>query len=354
MLLSGTTCFLESMFADRYGFEGLCRAVEESGIRGCLGKIVMDRAKYADGGEGGKWKMHEGLVETREQSLGGAVRMWEEWDGKAEGRIRVWFGARTPGGVSESLYQEMAAISHSKNIPITMHCAEAPADKQFFASQGHTAMSYCTSLNLLSPSTVLVHMIHLSSADIQHLATTGTHIVHCPSSNSKLASGICRVPDLLRAGVNVTLGTDGAPCNNTCDMLQEMRLAGILHKVISMDPTVVPAETVLEAATINGAKALGLDHLVGSLEVGKRADFVVLDMRATHLQPWFNPVSAVVYSATGRDVEMVVVDGKEVVQNGKLMTMDVETVCKEAQWRSKDVVQRAGLMEKVGAKWPVV
>lgn len=98
MLLSGTTCFLESMFADRYGFEGLCEAVEESGIRGCLGKIVMDQGKYADGGEEGMWEMHEGLVETREQSLGGAVRMWEEWDGKAEGRIRVWFGARTPGG----------------------------------------------------------------------------------------------------------------------------------------------------------------------------------------------------------------------------------------------------------------
>lgn len=256
--------------------------------------------------------------------------------------------------VSEGLFKEMASISKAKNIPITMHCAEAPADRIFFESQRHTAMSYCDSVNLLGPKTVLVHMVHLDDSDIAKLAATGTHVVHCPSSNSKLASGFCRVPDLLGAGVNVTLGTDGAPCNNTCDMLQEMRLAGILHKVVKMDPTVVPAETVLEAATINGARALGLDDMIGSLEIGKRADFVVLDMRAVHLQPWFNPVSAVVYSATGRDVEMVVVDGKEVVKDGKLTTMDVQSVWKEAEWRSKEVVERAGLTKKVAARWPVV
>lgn len=257
------------------------------------------------------------------------------------------------GRVSEGLYKEMTAISKEKGIPITMHCAEAPADRTFFESQGHTAMSYCNSVNLLGPQTVLVHMVHLDDSDIKTLAETGTHIVHCPSSNTKLASGICRVPDLLSASVNVTLGTDGAPCNNTCDMLQEMRLAGILHKVTRMDPTSVPAETVLETATINGAKALGLADSIGSIEKGKKADFVVLNMRAVPLQPWFNPVSAVVYSATGRDVELVVVDGREVVKNGKLMTMDEESVWKEAEWRSKEVVERAGLTAAVGARWPV-
>jgi len=233
-----------------------------------------------------------------------------------------------------------------------MHCAEAPADRTFFASQNHTPMSYCSSVNLLGPKTVLVHMVHLDSSDIATLAETGTHVVHCPSSNSKLASGICKVPALLAAGVNVSLGTDGAPCNNTCDMLQEMRLAGILHKVATMDPTAVPAETVMECATIKGAQALGLAEKVGSLEVGKKADFVVLDMRAVHLQPWHNPVSAVVYACTGRDVEMVVVDGKTVVEKGVLVTMDEEAIWKEAAWRSKEVVARAGLTEKVAARWP--
>jgi cytosine/adenosine deaminase-related metal-dependent hydrolase len=350
MLKSGTTCFLESMFADRYGFDGLCKAVEEGGIRGCLGKIVMDVGTYASDP---KWAMHPGLVEDRETSLLGAIAMHEKWDGKADGRIRVWFGARTPGGVSETLYREMTALSREKGIPITMHCAEAPADRTFFASHTHTPMSYCSSVGLLSPQTVLVHMVHLDDTDVKLLADTGTHVVHCPSSNCKLASGICRVPALQEAGVNVALGTDGAPCNNTCDMLQEMRLAGILHKVATMSPTAVPAETVLEMATLHGAKALGLEDQIGSLEVGKKADFAVLDMCAVHLQPWHNPVSAVVYSATGRDVEMVVVDGREVMKDGKLVGIDELALCAEADRRSREIVERSGLAKQVGPRWPV-
>ncbi|KAF2091566.1 atrazine chlorohydrolase/guanine deaminase [Saccharata proteae CBS 121410] len=351
MLKSGTTCFLESMFADRYGFDGLCRAVEESGIRGCLGKIVMDIATYAKDPE---WAMHPGLVEDRETSLLGTVRMWEKWNAKADGRIRVWFGARTPGGVSDALYREMASISRDKGIPITMHCAEVAADRSFFASQFHTPMSYCSSVGLLGPSTVLVHMVHLEKSDIATVAATGTHVAHCPTSNSKLASGLCRVPEMLQAGVNVGLGTDGAPCNNTDDLLQEMKLAAIIHKAPANDPTVVPAETVLEMVTINGAKALGLDASIGSLEVGKKADFVAVDMRKVHLQPYFSPVSALVYSVTGRDVEMVVVDGKEVVKDGRLMTMDEEVIWQEAERRGKEIVERAGLGGKVRPRWPVI
>ncbi len=153
------------------------------------------------------------------------------------------------------------------------------------------------------------------------------------------------------AGVNIGLGTDGAPCNNTCDLLQEMKLAAIIHKSISFDPTAVPAEDVLEMATINGAKALGLADQIGSLEIGKKADFVAIDMRKIHLQPWFNPVSAVVYAATGRDVEMTVVDGRIVVQGGKLVTMDEGEIIAEAQRRGKEVVERAGLTEKVKSRW---
>ena len=250
----------------------------------------------------------------------------------------------------------MTALSREKNIPITMHCAEVAADRAFFASLSppHTPMSYCSSVGLLSPSTVLVHMVHLDDSDIAALAASGTHVAHCPTSNAKLASGIARVPELLQAGVNVGLGTDGAPCNNTNDLLAEMKLAAIVHKAKSYDPTVVPAEAVLEMATINGAKALGLQELVGSLEVGKRADFVAVDMRKVHLQPYFSPVSALVYSATGQDVVLVVVDGKVVVDGGKVTTMDEEEVWKEASKRGHEVVKRAGLAEKVKSRWPTL
>jgi cytosine/adenosine deaminase-related metal-dependent hydrolase len=131
-----------------------------------------------------------------------------------------------------------------------------------------------------------------------------------------------------------------------------MKLAAIIHQGISQDPTVVPGESVLEMATINGAKALGLDGQIGSLEVGKKADFVAIDVRGIYTQPWFNPVSAIVYTATGRDVDVVVVNGKVVVQNGALLTMDEEEVVKEAQRRSKEV-ERAGLNKKVEGRWPV-
>lgn len=248
----------------------------------------------------------------------------------------------------------MTALSQEKNIPITMHCAEVRADRDFFKSCNHTPMSYCESVGLLGPQTVLAHMVHLDDSDISALARTGTHVAHCPTSNSKLASGICRLPDLLASNVNVGLGTDGAPCNNTNDLLQEMKLAAIIHKAKSLDPTIVSAEQVLEMATINGAKALGLDGDTGSLEVGKKADFVAIDMQKVHLQPWFSPVSAVVYSVTGRDVEMVVVDGKVVVKGGKLTTMNEEEVWMEAEKRSKEIVERAGLTQKVKGRWPIL
>ncbi|PYH97159.1 hypothetical protein BO71DRAFT_417266 [Aspergillus ellipticus CBS 707.79] len=357
MLRAGTTCFLESMFADRYGFDGLCRAVEESGIRGCLGKIVMDTGRYA---QDDAWAMHPGLVEDREMSLMGTMCMWEKWNGRADDRIRVWFGARTPGGVSSTLYREMTALSRQHNIPITMHCAEVSADRTFFASttdssgNSHTPMTYCSSMGLLSPNTVLAHMVHLDDNGITLLSESGTHVAHCPTSNAKLASGTCRVPDLQRAGVNIGLGTDGAPCNNSCDMFQEMKLAGIIHKGVSGDPTVVTAEEVLEMATINGARALGLVDQIGSLEVGKQADFVAVNTRGVQMQPWSNPVSAVVYSATGRDVAWVVVDGKVVVREGELVTMNEEEVVREAKRCREEVVKRAGLEGKVGGRWPVV
>jgi len=247
----------------------------------------------------------------------------------------------------------MTTLSHSKGIPITMHCAEVRADREFLSSVSHTPMSYCESVGLLSPSTVLAHMVHLDDFDIQRLSASGTHVAHCPTSNAKLASGICRVPDLQKANVNISLGTDGAPCNNTCDLLQEMKLAAIIHKSTSYDPTAIPAESVLEMATINGAKALGLDDRIGSLEIGKKADFVAIDMRGIHSQPWFNAVSAIVYTATGRDVDVVVVDGRMLVKDGELLTMDETEIVEEAKKRSREVVERAGLTEKTKGRWPV-
>jgi cytosine/adenosine deaminase-related metal-dependent hydrolase len=349
MLKSGTTTFLESMLAHRYGFNGIAQAVEESGIRSCLAGIVMDIGTYATQTS----SMHPGMVESRETSLFGVLEMHSRWEGAANNRIHVWFGPRTPGGVTSELYREMSDFARQRNMGITMHLAEVEADKIFLKEKyGLSPVYYAESVGLLGPKTVLVHMVWLTREDIDKLAATGTHVSHNPSSNSKLASGVCKVPQMLASGVNVALGCDGGPSNNDYDMIREMKLAAIIHKAVSHDPLIVPAETVLEMATINGARALGLDHEIGSLEVGKKADLVIIDLNRLHTTPSMNPVSTLVYAATGGEVDMVVIDGQIVVEQGQLLTIDESEVIEQARWHAGVLYQRAGI--EIVPQWPVL
>jgi cytosine/adenosine deaminase-related metal-dependent hydrolase len=350
MLKSGTTTFLESMLAHRYGFDGIARAVEESGIRACLAGIVMDTPTYATQDANA---MHPGMVESRESSLFGVLEAHSKWQGAADDRIHVWFGPRTPGGVSPELYREMSDYAHQRNMGITMHLAEVEADKIFLQEKyGLSPVYFAESVGLLGPKSVLVHMVWLNDQDIAKLAATGTSVSHNPSSNSKLASGVCKVPQMLASGVNVALGCDGGPSNNDYDLIREMKLAAILHKAVSLDPLIVPAETALEMATINGARALGLEHEIGSLEVGKKADFAVIDFNRLHTTPSPNPVSTLVYAATGGEVDMVVVDGQIVVEQGQLLSVDEEEIIEEAQKHANSLYKRAGI--EIKPKWPVL
>lgn len=349
MLKSGTTTFLESMLAHRYGFDGIAKAVEESGIRACLAGIVMDIGTYATQTS----SMHPGLVESRETSLFGVLDMHSKWNGAANDRIHVWFGPRTPGGVTSELYREMSDYARQRNMGITMHLAEVEADKVFLNEKyGLSPVYYAESVGLLGSKTVLVHMVWLTQADIDKLSETRTNVSHNPSSNSKLASGVCKVPQMLASGVNVALGCDGGPSNNDYDLIREMKLAAIIHKAVTSDPLVVPAETVLEMATINGARALSLEHEIGSLEVGKKADLVVINLNRLHTTPSPNPISSLVYAATGGEVDTVVVDGRIVVEQGQLITMNEEEVIKQASQHAESLYQRAGI--EIKPKWPVL
>lgn len=337
MLKSGTTTFVEALFAERYGFEGAVQAVVESGIRGCIGKVVMDQPRYAtqDG-----VTMHEGLVED-ERSLKNAITCFKKFNGAGNGRVEVWFGARTPGGVSEELYREMVENANDLGVGITMHCAEVKQDREFFASKGHTPMSYCKDLGLLRPRTVLAHMVHLDDSDIETLKGTGASVAHCPTSNAKLASGIARTKDLIDNEIPVGIGCDGCPCNNVMDLLQEMKLAALLPKAIHGDPKLVPAKKIIEMATIIGAKALGKDNEIGSLEVGKKADFISIKLEdKLYAQPLRDPVSMVVYIATGADVENVIVDGKILVKEQQLQTMDERSIIRNANVHGRQIEKR--------------
>lgn len=216
---------------------------------------------------------------------------------------------------------------------------------------GLSPVYYAESVGLLGPKSVMVHMVWLAQQDIEKLAETGTSVSHNPSSNSKLASGVCKVPQMLASGVNVALGCDGGPSNNDYDMIREMKLAAIIHKAVTNDPLIVPAETVLEMATINGARALGPEQEIGSLEVGKKADMAVIDLNRLHTTPSFNHVSTLVYAAVGGEVDMVVVDGQIVVEQGQLLTMDEDEVIEQANQHASALYKRTSI--ELAPRWPV-
>jgi cytosine/adenosine deaminase-related metal-dependent hydrolase len=348
MLKSGTTAFVESMLAERYGFDGIAEVVLRSGIRAALAKIVMDVGTYASKDS---W-MHPGMVEDRETSLKNTLAMYDKWNGAGDGRLAVWFGPRTPGGVTPELYREISALAQEREMGITVHLAEVQADRLFLQEKyGQTPAQYAESVGLVGPKVLLVHTVWMDADDIHILARTRTNVAHNPASNAKLASGIAPIPEMLAAGVNVTLGTDGGPSDNTYDMVRDMRLASYLHKARTLNPLVTPAEAVLEMATINGAQALGWGKEIGSLEVGKQADFVAFDFDKPHLTPSINPVSTLVCAATGADVDTVVIAGQMIAQHGQVLTLDEERIVHEARNRATAIWQRAGIPDK--PRWPV-
>lgn len=350
MLKSGTTAFVETMLAGRYGFDGIAKVVESSGIRAALSKIVMDVTKYAEESEG---SMYKGMVEEREASFQEALDMYDKWEGKADDRIQVWFGPRPPGGTSSDLLKEMMEAANQRGMGVDIHLAEVKDDVAYMRNSFNmTPIEYCESVNMVGPRVLLIHCVQLQSDDIKRLAKTGTNVTHNPVCNAKLASGIAPIAEMLGAGVNVGLGTDGGPSNNSYDMINDMRWASYLQKVKLDDETVMPVETVMEMATLNGAKILGWEDRIGSIEVGKQADFVALDMDKPHLTPAPDPVSTIVCSANGGDVDTVVIGGKIVVEGRKVLTMDEERILAEANERVRKVYERAGI--HYGPRWPVV
>jgi len=349
MIKSGTTAFIEVNLAERYGFDGVAEVVVQSGIRGAIGKIVMDLPSYAKK----QGLMYPGMVEDGETSLRNTLLMHEKWDGAANGRLRVWFGPRTPGGVTPELYREVARLARERKMGITMHLSEVREDHDYAHEQGYrTPVEFALDMGLLGKNTVLAHCVWTDEKDWKILAETGTHVSHNPASNAKTATGIAPVKGMLEHGVNVSIGCDGGPSNNTYDMIRDLRLTSYLANLRESDPTVVPAETVLEMATLYGAKALGMEDQLGSLEPGKLADFIIVNTDAPHLTPSFDPVSTLVYAAHGSDVDTVVIDGQIVMEHRQVKTLDEIAIVNEARLRAQEVALRAGL--KLGSRWPTI
>ena len=340
MIKSGTTTFLESLLHTRYGLDGIAQSIAVSGMRGVLSKIVMSLPSY--GSE--QSIMHPGMVEDGETCLREVESHFNRWNGKADGRVRIWYGARSLGGCSPELYRQIAQGANRLHTGVTMHLSEVQEDVRYAEKEfGKLPAEFMDQVGLVGPNVVFAHGVWLTEKEWALLARKHATVAHCPSSNMKLSSGIAKVHGMAKAGVNVGLGCDGGPSNNCYDMIREMKTASLLQKVRTMDPLSTGAGTVLGMATINGARALGLENQIGSIEVGKKADLIVLNLRKPHLTPTFNPVSSIVYAAEGADVETVIIDGKIIMENRAVKTLDEERIIRVAVERATGLLERAGL-----------
>jgi 5-methylthioadenosine/S-adenosylhomocysteine deaminase len=320
MLRSGTTTF-----ADQYFFmDQVADAVEEGGIRAVLSRGLL------------------GTDEEVEEKLEEAVEQGKKWKGKAEGRITMMLGPHSPYTLSPTGLRQIVTAARHYQLSLHIHVAETRDELEAIGKDyGKRTVAYLVDQGVFSRPVLLAHGVWLDDGEISFLAKQKVAVAHNPSSNLKLASGIAPVVQLQKAGVQVCLGTDGAASNNRLDMFTELRTASLLHKVSNQDPTVVPAETALRMATISGARALGLGDQIGSLEPGKKADLILIDLEQSHLTPCFNPVSLMVYAARGSDVSDVMVNGEWLVREGRPVKWDEFEVCATAAQSAKDLLERS-------------
>ena len=317
MISSGTTCF-----ADMYFFpDASARAATEAGIRVQLATPVIDFPN--------PWSV------DADDAIQKTTVLHDEW--RNSELVSTAFGPHAPYSVTDEPLKKIVMLSELLDIPVHMHVHETAFEvSEALRTQGKRPITRLAELGMLSPRFISVHATQLTDDEIRLLSDCGVSIAHCPESNLKLASGFCPVDKLMRAGVNVSLGTDGAASNNDLDMFSEMRTAAILAKACSGDAQALPAFKALQMATINGAKALGLDHLTGTLEAGKQADVIAVKLDELNTQPVHNPVSQLVYSTKSSQVRYVWVNGKLLLDNGELTTLDKETLLQMARtWQQK-------------------
>ncbi len=332
LLLGGTTTILD-MGTVRHT-KKIFQAAEEMGIRAFIGKCLMDREENP-----------KNLREKTTDALRENLELAEEWHGAAGGRLRYAHAPRFVLSCTEQLLEAVRDVAKERGHLIHTHASENRAELDVVRKlYGCDNVEYLDRVGITGENLVLAHCIWVSGKERGILAKTGTKVSHCPSSNLKLASGIAGVPALRTAGVCVSLGADGAPCNNNLNIFQEMRLASLIQKP-EHGPEAMPAQEAFEMATLEGAKALGIADEVGSLEVGKRADLVALDFHAAEsfvdldTEP-SRVYSALVYSASPKNVNHVWIDGQMLVRGGKLLAADLDEVLSAALKEQKALLKR--------------
>jgi 5-methylthioadenosine/S-adenosylhomocysteine deaminase len=331
LLLGGTTSILD--MGTVHGHDAVFDALARSGLRALSGKAMMDT------GDG----VPKGLRETTIASLRESERLAKAWTGAADGRLGYAYCPRFILSCSEALLRGCAEAAAERGCVVHTHAAEQEEERNAVrALLGDDDIAVLARLGITGERAVLAHGVQLTPEEMRGLAAAKTRVVHCPSSNLKLGSGIAQVHALRAAGVVVGLGADGAPCNNNLDAWMEMRLAALLAKVRS-GTTSLPARDVLHMATLDGARVMGMSDRIGSLEVGKRADVIVVTLDSLHAAPAMDRMSTLVYAVKAGDVRHVLVDGRPVVRDGELLTLDAARVAARAREEAPKVARRAGV-----------
>jgi cytosine/adenosine deaminase-related metal-dependent hydrolase len=316
-----TTNFTEAAF----------QAALEMGFRAVIGNAMMDR-----------WEAGTEMIgDDTETSLTKSLDLLDRFHGTAGGRLGYALTPRGTRNASDALWKEIVRLANERNVLIHTHAAENRAQTERLAEFGGHEVHYLNEMGALSPRLVIAHAVWLTPEEHNLLAEAGVNVAHCPSANLKLASGLAPVPEMLSKGINVVIGADGAPCNNNLDAFMEMRLAALIHKP-RYGPKAMPAQQVLEMMTLGGARALGLENEIGSLEAGKRADIIILNRDVLHAWPWLaaSPVSQVVYEHQSRDVETVLVNGEPLLLEGRFLKWDYDEILRDSQEALRQLLER--------------
>lgn len=321
MIESGTTCFCDMYLHEDW----VAKSAEKSGLRAVLAPGIIEARD----------------LERGRTMLEKSVEIAKKYSGYADGRIRVQIGPHAAYTCSPDLLKEIREVASQLSIGIHIHlCESAEGSRIIRERYGCGEVELLSQIRFLGPDVLAAHCIHLSQEDIALMAKHDVKIAYNPVSNMKMASGIPKVKELLVAGLTVGLGTDGPASNNTLDMFETMKFAALLQKIFYGDPRVLPTWKVLEMATIDGARALGMDDCLGSLEVGKRADLILIDVKKSHVIPMQNPCASLVYSVRGSDVDTTIVDGRILMENRKVQTLDGDEVMEKGRQAASDLSSR--------------
>lgn len=342
MIKTGTTFMINNhhFCTSEKAIDNLAVAIEKTGIKGLVARGIKIKTARAEK----RQVPNHVFPYTPDEEIKLTEKLIRKWNGKADGRFQICPAPTSINLCSPEVFRGLKKLSDKYNVPVHTHIAESPAEVEFsIKDYGKREVEFLYELGVLGPRFHVVHGVWLNDKEIELLAKTKTHVIHCPVSNAYLASGIAPVSKMLKAGVNVALGTDGPASNNNQDMIGVIKTAALLQKVAELNPTAIRSDQVMEMATIGGAKALGLEKEIGSIEQGKKADIVLVDVKKPHIAPVHRPISAIVYCAMGSDVDTVIIDGKIVMKKRKILTINEEEALENVDEVGRSLVKRAKL-----------